>query len=165
MTTHILLTGGTIDKHYVQADGSMDFADSHIADILEQGRNRNDVIIDTIVFKDSLQMTDEDRELIANGCDTSISNKLLITHGTDTMVQTAAHIAEHFPNILKDKCIVLVGAMIPHEISYSDGTFNLGFALGALSALPNGIYIAMNGKIFEWDKVKKNLKLGEFEAI
>lgn len=162
-TTHILLTGGTIDKHYIQANGSMDFADSHIPGILEQGRNRSDVLIDTIVFKDSLQMTDDDRELIAKGCDTSASNKVLITHGTDTMVQTAAHIVERYPNILNQKCIVLVGSMIPHEISYSDGTFNLGFALGALSALPNGIYIAMNGKVFEWDKVVKNLELGEFE--
>ena len=165
MKIQIFLTGGTIDKHYVQANGKMDFADSHIAEILEQGRNRSDIDIKTLVFKDSLQMDDADRELIASQCNESTSKKIVITHGTDTMVQTATHIAEYYPNAIKEKTIVLVGAMIPHEISYSDATFNLGFALGAANCLPSGIFITMNGRIFDWDKVQKNLALGEFETV
>lgn len=164
MKIQILLTGGTIDKHYNESNGDMEFADSHITSILKQGRNRSDIKVDTIVFKDSLDMTEQDRELISNGCTQSSEQKILITHGTDTMVQTATHLAKNEPQLLTDKCIVLVGSMIPHEISYSDSTFNLGFALGALSSLENGIYIAMNGKVFAWDNVSKNLALGEFQA-
>ena len=165
MKTQIFLTGGTIDKHYVQANGKMDFADSHITEILEQGRNRDDIDIQTVIFKDSLQIDDADRESIASHCNDTTSEKILITHGTDTMVKTAKHIAAQYPDIINQKTIVLVGAMIPHEISYSDATFNLGFALGAVNCLPTGIFIAMNGKIFESNKVQKNLELGEFETV
>ncbi len=165
MKIQIFLTGGTIDKHYVQANGKMDFADSHIADILEQGRNRSDIDIDTVVFKDSLQMDDTDRELIARQCNEATAEKIVITHGTDTMAQTAAHVAKSYPDIVTEKTIVFVGAMIPYEISYSDATFNMGFALGAVNCLPSGIFITMNGRIFDWDKVQKNLALGEFETV
>jgi len=165
MSIQIFLTGGTIDKHYNQANGNMEFANSHIAEILQQGRNRSEISIDSLVFKDSLELLSEDRQLIAESCHSCNSDKILITHGTDTMAKTAEYIALQQPQLLKQKCIVLVGAMIPHEISYSDATFNLGFALGALNSLENGIYIAMNGKIFNWDKVKKNIEIGEFQSI
>jgi len=161
-TIQILLTGGTIDKHYIQSNGNMEFDDSHIESILEQGRNRNTISFEKVMLKDSLEITDTDRQLLAERCQSSDCEKILITHGTDTMVETAAYLAEHQSNLIKSKCIVLVGAMIPHEISYSDATFNVGFALGALSALENGLYIAMNGQIFDWDKVQKNYDLGEF---
>jgi L-asparaginase len=159
----IFLTGGTIDKHYIQSNGSMAFENSHIADILEQGRNKSDVIIDKLMFKDSLEMTDDDRETIAAHCESTERDKILITHGTDTMVATAKHIATSRPDVLTTKTIVLVGAMIPHEISYSDGTFNMGFAMGVVSTLAAGIYIAMNGRVFNWDDVAKNYDLGEFD--
>ena len=165
MAIHILLTGGTIDKHYFEANGSMAFAGTHIPDILKQGRNRQKITIDQVVFKDSLEMTDEDRKLIATSCLNSLEKKIIITHGTDTMVETAKHIASSQAQLITEKCIVLVGAMIPYEISYSDSTFNLGFALGAVSGMQNGLYIAMNGQIFDWDNVEKNLSIGEFQTL
>ena len=165
MAIHILLTGGTIDKHYIETDGSMDFVDSHIPDILKQGRNRQKITIDQVVFKDSLEMTIQDRELIATSCLNSSEKKIIITHGTDTMIETAKHIASSQAQLMTEKCIVLVGAMIPHEISYSDSTFNLGFALGAVSGMQNGLYIAMNGQIFDWGNVQKNHSIGEFQTL
>jgi len=165
MAIHILLTGGTIDKHYIETDGSMDFVDSHIPDILKQGRNRQKITIDQVLFKDSLEMTAQDRELIATSCMNSPEKKIIITHGTDTMIETAKHIASSQAQLMAEKCIFLVGAMIPHEISYSDSTFNLGFALGAVSGMQNGLYIAMNGQIFAWDNVKKNRSIGEFQTL
>ncbi len=165
MAIHILLTGGTIDKHYFEANGSMAFADTHIPDILKQGRNRQKTAIEQVIFKDSLEMTAQDRELIATSCLNSSEKKIIITHGTDTMIETAKHIASSQAQLITEKCIVLVGAMIPHEISYSDSTFNLGFALGAVSGMQNGLYIAMNGQIFDWDNVEKNLSIGEFQTL
>lgn len=165
MKIRVLLTGGTIDKHYNESNGNMEFADSHISAILEQGRNRSDLQIDTVMFKDSLEMIDHDRKLIANSCANCFEEKILITHGTDTMIQTANHIVKNKPQLVENKCIVFVGAMIPYEISYSDSAFNVGFALGALNSLDNGIYIAMNGKIFTANNVKKNLSLGEFQEL
>ena len=161
---HVLLTGGTIDKHYNQSNGNMEFAETHIESILQQGRNRLNITFEEVMLKDSLDLTDNDREKIAEQCLSSSSKKILITHGTDTMVETAKFLASHQGNVAKEKCIVLVGAMIPHEISYSDATFNIGFALGALSSLNNGIYIAMNGKVFNWNEVQKNYELGEFQS-
>lgn len=152
----ILLTGGTIDKHYNPSNGGMEFKDSHIEQILEQGRITSNYSIEQLMFKDSLRMIEADRQLVANACKNLKSDKILITHGTDTMVETAQHIANKQPQLLTKKTIVLVGAMIPHEIRYSDAMFNIGFALGAVNALENGIYIAMNGEIFAWNNVCKN---------
>ena len=163
MKIHILLTGGTIDKHYIESNGKMNFANSHIADILEQGRNRSEIEIEQVIFKDSLDITPADLALIAKACASSKCDKVLVTHGTDTMVNTARYITKNLPELAQEKCIVFVGAMIPHVISYSESTFNIGFALGALSAINNGIYIAMNGQIFNADNVKKNTSIGEFQ--
>ena len=163
MKIHILLTGGTIDKHYIESNGKMDFADSHIVNILEQGRNRSEIEVDQVIFKDSLDITSADLTLIAETCANSKCNKILITHGTDTMIATAEYIAKNLPKITQEKCIIFVGAMIPHEITYSDSTFNIGFALGALSSIESGIYIAMNGQVFNVDNVKKNTSIGEFQ--
>lgn len=160
----IFLTGGTIDKHYVQSNGSMGFDCSHISEILAQGRNRSEVEIEQLMFKDSLEIIEEDRDKIALSCQSSEQDRIVITHGTDTMVATASHIAATQAQVLTTKTVVLVGAMIPHEISYSDATFNVGFALGAASTLAAGIYIAMNGKIFNWNEVTKNHELGEFDT-
>ena len=161
----IFLTGGTIDKHYIQSNGTMAFEQSHIADILEQGRNKSEIDIEQLMFKDSLEMTDDDREKIAANCESTTQERILITHGTDTMVDTASHIANTRPDLLNGKTIVLVGAMIPFEISYSDATFNMGFAMGVVSTLSSGIYVAMNGKVFDWNDVAKNYELGEFVTL
>lgn len=161
----LIITGGTIDKHYQMHNGNMAFDKTHIRDMLELGRSTAKISIDTVMMKDSLEMDDEDRNKIAQACIETEEQRIIITHGTDTMVQTAATIAAANADGLSSKSIVLVGAMIPYEIRYSDGLFNLGFALGAVQALPAGIYIAMNAQIFAWDKVQKNLEKGLFEAI
>lgn len=152
----IFLTGGTIDKYYNQSNGAMEFNETHIPQILEQGRNRAKTSIEQLLFKDSLDMTAQDRALVADACANSDATKIVITHGTDTMVETAQQIARDKPEVLEGKTIVLVGAMIPYEIRYSDASFNMAFALGAVSALSAGIYIAMNGEIFDYANVRKN---------
>jgi len=161
----LFLTGGTIDKHYIESNGTMAFEHTHIEQLLAQGRNRTEIAITQLMLKDSLEMDNDDRELIADSCQQSDANKILITHGTDTMTATAHFMAQKYPELQTNKTIVFAGAMIPYEIRYSDAEFNLGFALGALSALNKGIYIAMNGKIFNYDQVSKNLELGEFQQL
>ena len=116
------------------------------------------------MLKDSLDMIEADRQMIADACESSPTDKILITHGTDTMVETAHHIANKKPLLLKQKVIVLMGAMVPHVVHDSDASFNLGFALGAVSTLNTGIYIAMSGQVFLWDKVRKNKDKMIFEA-
>ena len=106
-------------------------------------------------------MTDEDREKILQSCKDCEEDKIIITHGTDTMVETAQVLGKN----IKDKTIVLVGAMIPYNQEKSDALFNLGCAVSAVQILPKGVYIAMNGKIFSWDNVRKNKELGLFESI
>jgi L-asparaginase len=159
MSIKLLLTGGTIDKSYNESNGELYFTDSHIAEMLELGRNRAEINIQQVLFKDSLQMDDADRRKILQACRHATEGRVLITHGTDTMVETAKTLAA--ANM--DKTIVLTGAMVPFVFKHSDAMFNLGFALGALNNLSEGVYIAMNGKVFDWDKVAKNLDLGEFE--
>lgn len=161
MKIKLLLTGGTIDKHYNQSNGELHFVDSHIADILKLGRNKSDIEIQKILLKDSLDFIDEDRKNITNACQTSVQNHILITHGTDTMVQTAKELAE----LKLNKTIVLTGAMIPFVFKDTDAVFNVGFALAATQTLSSGVYVAMNGKVFDWDNVEKNREIGVFEAI
>jgi len=158
-TIRIYVTGGTFDKEYDEINGKLYFKDSHLNEILELGRSRIDVETRTLMMIDSLEMTEQDRQLILIQCRDTKSNQIVITHGTDTMVETAKIIAK--ANL--DKTIILTGAMIPYKFGTSDGLFNLGSALAFAQALPFGVYIAMNGRYFEYDKVRKNKKTGIFE--
>ncbi|NHZ85020.1 MAG: asparaginase, partial [Planctomycetia bacterium] len=134
---------------------------SHVQNMLELGRSRLDLNIRTLMMIDSCDMTVEDREIILNNCEKAPEKKIIVTHGTDTMVQTAKILA----NSIKDKTIILTGAMIPYTFGSSDGLFNLGSAIAFVQTLPVGIYIAMNGRYFKWNNVRKNKKIGEFEEI
>ena len=157
----VFITGGTFDKEYNELNGSLYFKETHLHEMLDLGRSRLDLSIETLMMKDSLDFVDADRLAIAAACNNCINNKILITHGTDTMTITAEYLLEK----CKDKTIVLTGAMVPYKFGSSDGLFNLGSALAFVQVLKPGVYIAMNGKIFEADKVKKNTDKGEFEAI
>ena len=161
MTIKIFITGGTFDKEYNELNGKLFFKDSHLSEMLKLGRARLDVDIRTLMMIDSREMADEDRETIAQNCLKINSDKILITHGTDTMVETARVIAKK----VKNKTIVLTGAMIPYKFGSSDGLFNLGSSLAFVQTLPAGVYISMNGRYFNWDNARKNKKIGEFEEI
>ena len=157
----VFITGGTFDKEYNELNGALYFKETHVQEMLEKGRSRLDLQTETLFMKDSLEFTDLDREKIQAACAAATSNRILITHGTDTMTQTAEYLA----NRVQDKTIVLTGAMIPYKFGSSDGMFNLGSALAFVQLLPPGVYISMNGKIFLAGHVRKNLARGEFEAI
>jgi L-asparaginase len=157
----VFVTGGTFDKEYNELNGSLYFKETHLHEMLDLGRSNLALSIDTLMMKDSLDFEDADRALIATSCNTASEQKILITHGTDTMTITASYLAANCPN----KTIVLTGAMVPYKFGSSDGLFNLGSALAFVQILPVGVYIAMNGKIFEAGKVKKNKDKGEFEII
>jgi L-asparaginase len=159
MSIRILVTGGTFDKEYNEKTGQLYFKDTHLAEMLRLGRCRVDVTIRTVMMVDSLEMTAADRALIVQNCLQSDEDRIVITHGTDTMVDTAAEIAR----AVSGKTVVLTGAMIPYAFGSSDGLFNLGSALSFAQALSSGVYIAMNGKCFPWDRVRKNRERGEFE--
>ncbi len=158
----IFVTGGTFDKEYNFITGQLYFKDTHLHQMFERGRSTLDVDIKTLMMLDSLQMTEADREIIIYSCKKSEFNKIVLTHGTDTMVETAATLAKH--NIAKT--IIITGAMIPYAFgTSSDGFFNLGAALAFVQTLPHGVYIAMNGRYYSWDQVKKNTKTGYFEHL
>ena len=157
----VFVTGGTFDKEYNELTGSLFFKDTHLAEMLRLGRSRVDVAVETLMMIDSLEMTDADRALIVGRCREAAESRVLITHGTDTMVETAAALTRSIPG----KTIVLTGAMIPYAFGSSDGLFNLGSALSFVQALPAGVYIAMNGRCFNWDRVRKNRESGTFEDI
>ena len=161
MTIKILVIGGTFDKEYNELTGELYFKNSRVSEMLTLGRSKVPVDIRTLMMVDSTTITDEDRNIIAINCKKAKENKILITHGTDTMVKTAKHIA----NNVKDKTIVLTGAMVPYTFGSSDGLFNLGSALAYVQILPKGVYIVMNGRYFNYDNVRKNKKTGEFEEI
>lgn len=161
MAIRILITGGTFDKEYDMINGKLDFEETHIPEMLKLGRCTVDTEIRTLMMADSLEMTDTDRELILHNCKTVPEDKILITHGTDTMSITAAYLAK--ANL--SKTIVITGAMIPYKFGSSDGFFNLGAALAFLQSLPQGVYVAMNGRYFNWNNVRKNKKTGLFEEI
>jgi L-asparaginase len=159
-----LVTGGTFDKEYNLITGELYFQDTHLPEILQRGRCNLDVNIKTLMMIDSLQMTEEDRKIIVEHCQSSTENHILITHGTDTMCETASVIAQ--ANGLQDKTIVLVGAMIPYYFGMSsDGFFNLGSALAFVQSIEPGVYISMHGDIFHWNNVIKNRSNGYFERI
>jgi L-asparaginase len=159
MQIRILVTGGTFDKEYDEIHGRLYFKQTHLQEMLKLGRCRLDIEIETVLMIDSLDMTDEDRHAILERCRKSPEGRIVITHGTDTMVDTARVLA----NGIQDKTIVLTGAMIPYAFGSSDGLFNLGSALSFAQALPAGVYIAMNGRYFPWNNVRKNRERGEFE--
>jgi L-asparaginase len=161
MSIRILVTGGTFDKEYDMINGKLDFEETHVPEMLKLGRCTLDVEIRTVMMIDSLEMTDSDRELLLHNCKTAPEEKILITHGTDTMAHTAAYLAKEKMN----KTIVITGAMIPYKFGSSDGFFNLGAALAFLQALPAGVYVAMNGRYYNWDNVVKNKKTGYFEEL
>ena len=160
MAIRIFVTGGTFDKEYNELNGSLFFKDTHLPEMLRLGRCRLDVSIRTLMMIDSLEMTDADRELIVRHCAQSDESRIVVTHGTDTMVETAAALARG----VTGKTVVLTGAMIPYAFGSSDGLFNLGSALSFVQALPAGVYVAMNGRPFRWDAVRKNRETGVFEA-
>jgi L-asparaginase len=160
MSVKIFITGGTFDKEYDEINGKLFFKDTHMREMLDLGRAKIDVKIRTLMMIDSLEMSKEDRNLIVENCRNSEEEQIIITHGTDTMAETGKIIAKSKLN----KTIVLTGAMIPYKFGSSDGLFNLGSALGFVQSLPPGVYIAMNGRCFDYDKVGKNKKTGVFEA-
>jgi L-asparaginase len=157
----IFITGGTFDKEYNELNGQLFFKDTQMHDLLEMGRNKVPVVIRTLMMIDSLDMTKEDRDLIVHQCVQCEEDKIIITHGTDTMAVTAKVLAES----IKNKTIVLTGAMIPIKFGSSDGLFNLGSAMAFAQSLPPGVYVAMNGRFFNWDNVRKNKQTGIFEEI
>ena len=157
----VFITGGTFDKAYNELNGTLYFNETHLFEMLQLGRSRLALSIDTLMLKDSLEFVEADRQKIAAACNAANEHKILITHGTDTMTLTASYLTKH----CKDKTIVLTGAMVPYKLGSSDGLFNLGSALAFVQVLNPGVYIAMNGKIFEADKVQKNTDKGVFEAI
>tara|TARA_B100000408_G_scaffold87367_1_gene66917 strand:- start:23 stop:508 length:486 start_codon:yes stop_codon:yes gene_type:complete len=161
MAIRIFITGGTFDKEYNEITGTLYFKDTHMREILDLGRSKLDVSIRTLMMIDSLDMTDSDRNLILENCVSTKGDQIIITHGTDTMTDTAKLLATG--NL--EKTIVLTGAMIPFKFGTSDGLFNLGSALGFVQSLPHGVYIAMNGQCFDYDKVKKNKGTGVFEVL
>ncbi len=157
----LFITGGTFDKAYDEISGRLAFEDTHVHEMLRLGRCRLDVAVRTVMMVDSLDMTDADRRLVVESCRSAAEERIVITHGTDTMPETARALGE----AALPKTIVLTGAMVPYAFGSSDGLFNLGSALSFVQALPHGVYIAMNGRCFAWDNVVKNRPLGIFETL
>lgn len=160
----LFVTGGTFDKEYNELTGTLYFKNTHLPEMLRLGRCRLDLSLRTLMMIDSLDMTAADRALIVEQCRMAAESRIVITHGTDTMVDTARVLAAAFPADA-GKTIVLTGAMIPYAFGSSDGLFNLGSALSFVQVLGPGVYIAMNGRYFPWDKVRKNRETGGFEAL
>ena len=161
MSIRIFVTGGTFDKEYNEITGQLYFKDSHLPEMLRLGRNLVPVDIRVLMMIDSLEMTEIDRELIAEHCRKAKEDRIIITHGTDTMVETAEILARK----VNKKTIVLTGAMIPYKFGSSDGLFNLGSAFAFVQTLDPGVYVSMNGRCFNAGNVRKNKKTGVFEEI
>jgi L-asparaginase len=160
MTLRIIATGGTFDKHYDEIAGTLTFGASTLPAVIQRARITMPITLEQLPLLDSLDMQDVDRERIKAACAQACEAFIVIVHGTDTMRETAAVLANAIPS----KTIVLTGAMIPYEIANSDALFNFGFACGVVQTLPSGVYIAMNGQVFAWNKVKKNRQAGVFES-
>lgn len=161
MAIRIFITGGTFDKEYNELNGELYFKNTHMQELLTMGRSLLDVKIKTLMMIDSLEMTPEHRNTIADECLQCDEDRIVITHGTDTMAETARVLAQH----VTGKTVVLTGAMIPIKFGSSDGLFNLGSALAFVQSLPPGVYVAMNGRYFNWDNVRKNRQTGIFEEL
>lgn len=161
MSLKIFITGGTFDKEYNYITGQLYFKDTHLNEMLKLGRSNLDVDVRTLMMEDSLSLTEEDRQIILHNCRKTPEDRIVITHGTDTMVETAKVLAKG----IEDKTIVITGAMIPYTFGSSDGLFNLGSAVAFAQSKPHGVYVAMNGLCFDWDNVRKNKKTGFFEDL
>jgi len=162
MMIQVFVTGGTFDKEYNYISGELYFKDTHLTKMFERGRCTLDINVKTLMMIDSMEMTDEDREIIMHNCKRSRSNRILITHGTDRMVKTAVILQK----AKLEKTIVITGAMVPYAFgTSSDGFFNLGSALAFVQSLPHGVYVVMNGRYFKAEEVQKNTKTGYFESI
>jgi L-asparaginase len=157
----VFVTGGTFDKEYDELTGRLYFKDTHLPEMLGRGRCRLDVRVQTLLMIDSLEMTDADRAGVVESCRAAEEPRIVVTHGTDTMAETArAVLAAKLP-----KTVVLTGAMIPYAFGSSDGLFNLGSALSFAQVLPAGVWVAMNGRVFAGDRVRKNKASGIFEEL
>ena len=161
MKVRLLITGGTIDKVYNQSNGELEFDKTHFPEMVKRSRVEVDLTLEEIMLLDSLDIVDKERDLIVDSCSRCEEDFILITHGTDTMCDTARLIGKS--DI--DKTIVLFGAMVPYAVSNSDALFNFGCALGSLQLLESGVYVAMNGRVLPWDDVEKNRALGVFQSI
>ena len=161
MTIKLFITGGTFDKEYNELNGELFFRATHLHEMLKLGRSRVPVKAKTLMMIDSLLMTAAHRRKVLAECLASKEKQIVITHGTDTMPETARLLGQK----IKDKTVVLTGAMVPYKFGSSDGMFNLGSALSFAQTLPPGVYIAMNGRYFNWDNVRKNKSKGEFEEV
>jgi L-asparaginase len=161
MKIRLYVTGGTFDKEYNELKGTLYFKDTHTREMLRLGRCNLDIELRTLMMIDSTEMTDVDREMIRKSCAECDHDRIVITHGTDTMVDTARYLA----GTVTDKTIILTGAMIPYTFGSSDGLFNLGSAIAFSQSLPHGVYVAMNGRYFPWDNVRKNRSSGLFEEL
>jgi L-asparaginase len=161
MMVRVIVTGGTFDKAYDELRGRLFFRATHVPEMLRLGRCRLPVTVEPLMMIDSLDMTEADRALIVQRCRAAAEERIVITHGTDTMVETARALAASG----LEKTVVLTGAMVPYAFGSSDGMFNLGSALSFAQALPPGVYVAMNGRSFDWDNVRKDPEAGVFEAI
>jgi L-asparaginase len=159
MSVRIFVTGGTFDKEYDELTGTLHFEATHLPEMLRRGRCMIDVAVDVLMMIDSLDMKDTHRQQIVQACRAAAESQIVITHGTDTMVETAQVLAAELP----DKTIVLTGAMVPYAFGSSDGLFNLGSALSFVQTLPPGVYLAMNGRYFTAHNVIKNRNVGVFE--
>ncbi|GDX88044.1 asparaginase [Gemmatimonadota bacterium] len=160
MSIRLFVTGGTFDKEYDEVTATLAFRETHVPRMLALGRCRADVEVEVLLLKDSLDLTDADRAGIVQACVACAETRIVITHGTDTIVETARAIAA----AVHERTVVLTGAMVPFAFGSSDGLFNLGSALSFAQVLPAGVYVAMNGRYFRWDDVRKNRDLGVFEA-
>jgi L-asparaginase len=159
MKVRIFVTGGTFDKEYDELTGKLFFKDTHLQEMLKLGRCKLEVDVHTLMMIDSLDMTDLNRKTILDQCQQTPEDHIVITHGTDTMEQTARLLGPQ----IKNKTVVLTGAMVPYKFGSSDGLFNLGSALAFVQSLPHGVYVAMNGKYFLWSDVTKDKQTGEFK--
>ncbi len=162
--------GGTFDKRYNPISGSLEFGESQLQELLATARVTLPTAVETLMLVDSLDMQADHRERVLAACRATPEGSIVIVHGTDTMPDTARILGPHFgaidpppPDYDASKTIVLTGAMVPYSISKSDATFNLGFACACAQTLPPGVWIAMNGRVFGWDRVRKNRDEGLFE--
>ena len=159
MSVRVFVTGGTFDKEYDELTGQLYFRRTHVNEMLGRGRCMLDVEVEILMMVDSLEMTEDQRAEIVRACRECAEDQIVITHGTDTMVETASAIAKG----VEGKTVVLTGAMVPYAFGSSDGLFNLGSAFSFVQSLPRGVYIAMNGRSFPWNDVRKNREIGVFE--
>lgn len=157
----VLVTGGTFDKEYDELGGRLFFRATHIPEMLRLGRCRLPARVQTLMMVDSLEMGASHRSRILRACRAARERRIVISHGTDTMAETARALGGRVPG----KTVVLTGAMVPYKFGSSDGLFNLGSALSFAQCLPPGVYVAMNGKCFPHDDVRKNRARGEFERL